>query len=101
MSKRKFSVFKEGQALKSAIDKKTSLKQRHVQGLLDNGKTSLFRSLKIARGFERQKLGRRRKVAREEKAEGDIARLDAETVALKVCTLALGCSLHEFTRYSI
>ena len=84
MSKRNLAEYKEGQATKSTADKNISLEQHRVQGLLDKSKTSLFRSLKVARGFERQKLGRRQKTARKENVGMDIARLEAETTALKV-----------------
>lgn len=45
----------------------------------------LFRALRLARGFERQKLGRRQKVAKQAKDDVEIARLNAEVAALKVC----------------
>ena len=86
MLKRKYENTKEDPNSQSGSERSLSLKQRRVQGLLDNGKTTLFRSLKVARGFERQKLGRRQKSAKLEKAEAEIARLANEVVALKVCS---------------
>lgn len=65
--------------------KNLGLQQRQVEHLLEQSKKALFRSLKVARGFERQKLGRRQKTAKAEKAESDVIRLDAEVAALKVC----------------
>ena len=60
------------------------LRQRHLEEVIDNGKKSVFRALKLGRGFERQKLGRRQKLAREKHGDIDIKRMDAEIVALKV-----------------
>lgn len=71
-----------------ALDKNSRLKRLQLDGLLDQCKTALFRSLKVARGFERQKLGRRQKTAKTENNGADIARLNAEVSALKVCGLA-------------
>ena len=87
MSKRKFADFKEQRASKPTAHNEVSIKHSRVYGVLDNGKTNLFRALKVARGFERQKLGRRQKNAKKDGADGDMARLEAETVALKVCAL--------------
>ena len=64
-------------------------RSRHscIEQVLDLGKKNVFKSLKLARGFERQKLGRRQKVAKEDNAAEEIARLEAEVVVLKVrCT---------------
>jgi hypothetical protein len=44
----------------------------------------LHRALKVARGFERQKLGRRQKTAKDNQDVAEVARLEAEVVALKV-----------------
>ena len=86
MSKRKYAEISEREASSNGSSaRKTGLQQRQVEHLLVQGKKALFRSLKVARGFERQKLGRRQKTAKAEKAETDITRLDAEVAALKVC----------------
>ena len=55
-----------------------------LDGTLENGKKALFRALKISRGFERQKLGRRQKTAKEQNAPTETARLAGEVSALKV-----------------
>lgn len=52
---------------------------------LEQYEKTLFRALRLARGFERQKLGRRQKVAKQAKDDSETARLDAEVAALKVC----------------
>lgn len=49
-----------------------------------HGKKLLNRALKLSKGFERQKLGRRHKAAIQKKDEAEVARLDAEIEALKV-----------------
>jgi Zn-dependent M32 family carboxypeptidase len=49
------------------------------------GQTLLVRNLKVARGIERQKLGRRQKDALAKKDAADNVRIEAEIRALKVC----------------
>ncbi len=55
---------------------------KRVEEKLHYAKKLLHRALKLARGFERQKLGRRHKAA--VKKQVDVERLDAEIHALKV-----------------
>jgi len=55
-----------------------------VKQKIDYGKKSLVRALKLAKGFERQKLGRRHKAAAQKNEDKELARLDAEIEALKV-----------------
>ena len=76
MPKRKFSEHVAGQKVS---------REELFRRALEHGQTQLFRALKTARGFERQKLGRRQKDARQ-KGESDEqqARLVAEVAALKV-----------------
>lgn len=64
-------------------DEESSVKQRRVQHKLKVGVTKLGHAFKIAKGFERQKLGRRRKNAVSQQNDKDIARIDSEIVALK------------------
>ena len=85
MSKRIYAEISGREAISNGDPgRKSGLQQRQVEHLLEQGKKALFKSLKIARGFERQKLGRRQKTAKAEKIETDITRLDAEVAALKV-----------------
>ncbi|KAM0805430.1 Bud-site selection protein [Usnea florida] len=71
------------------------LQQLQLSGLLDQSKTHLFRSLKVARGFERQKLGRRQKTAKAGSNSADTkTRLDAEVAALKGLDLAATAEIH-------
>ena len=67
------------------LDRSTRLQRQQFEGLLEQSKKALFRSLKVARGFERQKLGRRQKAAKTGKNDAEDVRLAAEVVALKVC----------------
>lgn len=85
MPKRKLSELIEDDAVPSgSLEKKSRLQRQQIDGSLDQSKKALFRALKIARGFERQKLGRRQKTAKAESNDADIVRLDAEVAALKV-----------------
>ena len=86
MPKRKYAeISGKAPTPNGTSDKEFGLQQRQVEHLLEQGKKALFKSLKVARGFERQKLGRRQKTAKAEKAEDDLIRLNAEVAALKVC----------------
>ncbi|KAL8762939.1 MAG: hypothetical protein Q9184_001161 [Pyrenodesmia sp. 2 TL-2023] len=55
----------------------------HFENVLERSRKTLFQALKLARGFERQKLGRRQKVAKATKDDVDSKRLAAEVIALK------------------
>ncbi|KAI9765407.1 MAG: hypothetical protein M1840_007365 [Geoglossum simile] len=58
-----------------------------VEQQITIGKKALSRALKLARGFERQKLGRRLKAARTEGDAAGVVRLDSEVKVLKVLNL--------------
>ena len=58
--------------------------QHQLEATLSNGRTVLFRSLKLARGFERQKLGRRQKNAKSDGSVEQLEKLGTEVIALKV-----------------
>lgn len=62
----------------------TGAKQQRIQFKLKQGTVKVGHAFKVAKGFERQKLGRRRKNAVTQKNEKDIQRIDAEIAALKV-----------------
>lgn len=62
---------------KPSVEERLSLKVFHCRRVLQ-------RSLKLAKGFERQKLGRRRKTALQTNTENDVKRIDGEIEALKV-----------------
>ncbi|KAL8910035.1 MAG: hypothetical protein Q9171_004661 [Xanthocarpia ochracea] len=60
-----------------------SLQEQYLESVLQRSKQLLSQALKLARGFERQKLGRRQKVAKAADNDGDSKRLAAEVKALK------------------
>ena len=61
-----------------------SMRQHRVQQKLEHGHKLLARAFKTAKGFEKQKSGRRRKTAGEKADVKEVARIEAETAALKV-----------------
>ncbi|KAK5163948.1 uncharacterized protein LTR77_010344 [Saxophila tyrrhenica] len=60
-----------------------SVKKRRVQIKLKSNVAKLRHAFKVAKGFERQKLSRRRKDAVSKLKEKDVDRIDAEVAALK------------------
>ncbi|KAF6227928.1 hypothetical protein HO133_007656 [Letharia lupina] len=95
MSKRKHDEISSSEVSNSGTTAKALRLQRlQLDGLLDQSKRSLFRSLKVARGFERQKLGRRQKTAKTEGNATDTARLEAEVAALKNLDLVSTAEIH-------
>ena len=74
MPKRKREQY-EQLAQRNAFVAHLRLQQRFERGVRE-----LQRALKAARGFERQKLGRRRKNA----SEADVPKIESEVAALKV-----------------
>ena len=77
-----------------SLDRSVRSQRQQLESFIEYGKKNLFRSLKLARGFERQKLGRRQKTAKEKHEDAETARLEAEVAALKVRwahVLHIGC----------
>lgn len=68
-----------------------SVKARRVEHKLKLGGTKLGHAFKIAKGFERQKLGRRQKTAVSRSDIINVERIDGEIEALKV-RLCVKCS---------
>ena len=72
--------------------------QEHLQGYLENGQIQLLGALKLARGFERQKLGRRQKEAISKNDQDgnskDVERINAEIRALKALELTDAAELY-------
>lgn len=83
MPKRKFEDATDSDTVDAPARRKVP-RQGGLDGILDNGKKTLFRAFKVSRGFERQKLGRRQKTAKEQNAPAETARLAQEVIALKV-----------------
>ena len=65
-------------------ERKKKLQKLRLEQKFEHGTVLLHRALKVAKQFERQKLGRRQKTAREKKETAQISRLDGEVQALKV-----------------
>jgi hypothetical protein len=65
-------------------------KQRQIVGAFSLSAQRLEKAFKLGKGFERQKLGRRKKTAAKEKSgeekERELKRIDAEIAAVKVRT---------------
>lgn len=59
-------------------------KQKRLQLKLHQATVKLGHAFKVAKGFERQKLGRRQKTAAAAKNEKDAQRVETEIAALKV-----------------
>jgi hypothetical protein len=59
-------------------------KLRQIVGAFNESAEQLAKAFKTAKGFERQKLGRRKKLASAQKDTKDVERIDAEVAALKV-----------------
>ena len=94
MRKRKFEEFRDQPRPNNNASPRESQRQERIDGQLHNSKTALFRALKIARGFERQKLGRRQKNAAAEKNLDDVRRLRLEVAELKGLDLAGVAEIH-------
>jgi hypothetical protein len=69
---------------------KQDLRRKQVEKKLVHGKKLLNRALKTAKNFERRKLARKLRVARDEKDGAETARLQREFDVLKV---GLGASV--------
>ncbi len=83
MPKRKLEDANDSDIIDAPVKRKFH-RQEGLDSILENGKKTLFRAFKISRGFERQKLGRRQKTAKEQIAPAETARLAQEVTALKV-----------------
>lgn len=84
MPKRKRNDVADSNSGPNPKSRRSQPQAARLEQTVDNGYQMLHRALKTARGFERQKLGRRQKTAREKKEDEEQGRLDAEVKALKV-----------------
>lgn len=86
MSKRKFGDFhNDDVSTNSLSDSALRTQQEKLELVLEHSKKAISQALRIARGIERQKLGRRQKTAKEGNLSAEGARLNDEVAALKVC----------------
>ncbi|KAI4758018.1 Bud-site selection protein [Aureobasidium sp. EXF-3400] len=70
------------------VEGAVSIRQHRVQHKLDYAHKQLARAFKTAKGFEAQKSGRRRKTAGAKSDAKEVARIEAETAALKTLDLS-------------
>lgn len=85
MGKRNFADFSESPY--TPHDRSQSLQVTRLFQKFEYGVMTLSKALKVARGFERQKLGRREKTAQKEegeKKEGTLSRIAEEIQVVKV-----------------
>lgn len=80
MPKRKRDTFDQS----AGGDASKGAKQQRIQHKLSQNVLKIAHAFKIAKGFERQKLGRRQKSAIAEEKFEDVKRIGAEIGALKV-----------------
>lgn len=69
----------------TTLSAKQSLQVSRLSTKFDHDVQALSKALKVARGFEKQKMGRRGKKAKTEEESKAIARLEEEGRLLKVC----------------
>lgn len=100
MSKRKLEAFQRAEDNSNELAEPLRLQRQLPISTLDQYEKTLFRALRLARGFERQKLGRRQKVAHQTNDDAETARLNAEVVALKVCWVGIG-AIFSFSDVSV
>lgn len=88
MSKRKFKEFHDDEVSTNSLSEGgRRAPQEMPESVLERCKKELSGALRIARGVERQKLGRRQKTAKESNAAAESVRLNTEVAALKVGNL--------------
>ncbi|KAK5019668.1 Bud-site selection protein [Cryomyces antarcticus] len=78
----------------SSSNRGPGIQTLRVEAKLEHGKKLLNRALKTAKGFERQKLGRRRKTAVVSNDAADVARIDREIEALKTLEIPSAAEHH-------
>jgi hypothetical protein len=84
MPKRKRDGSEASASDAEGVDGAVSTRQHRVQHKLDYAHKQLARAFKAAKGLEAQKSGRRRKTAGAKSDGKEVARIEAETAALKV-----------------
>ncbi|KAF2423385.1 Bud-site selection protein [Tothia fuscella] len=90
MSKRK----RGGVVVNKVESSEDDLKREELERQIQLGKRQLTRNLRLAKGFERQKLGRREKDAKAKNDEGEMARIEAEILALKQIDIPTSAEHH-------
>ncbi|PGH27755.1 hypothetical protein AJ80_00543 [Polytolypa hystricis UAMH7299] len=93
MTKRKRSD-DEGKPSSNPDDRRIKIQTSRLEQRIEHGLKLLHRALKTAKGFERQKLGRRQKTATEKKDDAQLARLPEEIKVLKELNLEVTAKRH-------
>ncbi|KAG9724849.1 Bud-site selection protein, partial [Aureobasidium melanogenum] len=88
MPKRKRDGFEAPASDAEGVEGVVGIRQHRVQHKLDYAHKQLARAFKTAKGFEAQKSGRRRKTATAKSDDKEVARIEAETAALKTLDLS-------------
>jgi len=88
MPKRKRSAYDDGG------DRVQNMRKQDVQESLAKARKQLHKALKTAKGFERQKLGKRLKLATTNGQSDDTARINREIEALKGLDLGIVANAH-------
>lgn len=85
MSKRRHEDSKSPEhATTARMSLRLQKQQQELYRSVEHSKDALYKALKLARAFERQKLGRRQKTAQEKNDDEGLHRLRVEVVELKV-----------------
>ncbi|KKZ63345.1 hypothetical protein EMCG_02346 [[Emmonsia] crescens] len=82
MPKRKRSDYEESN-ISNLDDRRLGAQIARLEQKIEHGCQLIHRALKTARGFERQKLGRRQKTARQANETAQLSRIEEEIQALK------------------
>ena len=90
--KREDEVQKAGHSAED--DRALNIKKSRLKAKIDQGNHDLHAALKLARGFERQKLGRRQKTAKSDAKT--LLKLKEEVIALKALELTKTAESHLF-----
>lgn len=98
MSKRKRGSDADDDDVPTATDFR---RQRQIAATFEDSAKQLARAFKAGKGFERQKLGRRKKNAVAAKDDKDVERIDAEVVALKVRAIDTNTAWKSRTRLTL
>ncbi|KLJ13425.1 hypothetical protein EMPG_11615 [Blastomyces silverae] len=93
MSKRKRSDYEESD-LSNLDDRRLGIQIARLEQKIEHGRQLIHRALKTARGFERQKLGRRQKTAKTTNETAQLSRIEEEIQALKGLDLGVTAERH-------
>ncbi|QSS66362.1 NADH-ubiquinone oxidoreductase [Histoplasma capsulatum] len=94
MPKRKRGDHEESSMLSNQDDRRLRIQIARLEQKLEHGCQLIFRALKTARGFERQKLGRRQKTSKQKNETAQLSRIGEEIQALKALDLGVTAERH-------